>query len=56
MDWEVKARRLAGEMRSAGVMLLICAAVIAYMTESWWGYGFAIWTAFCGLAAMGEKI
>lgn len=56
MDWELKARLIGNDLRVAGVQLLVCAAVIAYLTDSWWGYAFAAYVALSAAGAMSEKI
>jgi hypothetical protein len=56
VDWEFKAELLAGELRSAGFLLLVCALVIAHQADSVWGYIGAAYIALYGLVSMGAKI
>jgi hypothetical protein len=56
VDWKLKEAIARDELKAAGFLLLVCAAAIAYMTESWWGYAGAAVVALYGAVAMGAKI
>lgn len=53
---ELRADRLVGECQTAGLLIVICAATIAYLGDglAWWVV--ATFVALRGLALIGEKI
>lgn len=52
---KLKADQLRDDLRTAGVLLVICAAVIGYLAASVWGWVGAAWVAACGAGAMVRK-
>jgi hypothetical protein len=56
VDWQAKAVRLQRECHGAGVVLVASAVAIAYLTDSWWGYGLAAYVGMSGMSALSAKI
>jgi hypothetical protein len=49
---KLKADQLREELRTAGWLLIMCAALIAWLAASAWGWFAAAWIAACGAAAI----
>lgn len=52
---KLKGDQLRDELRTAGVLLVICAGVIGWLAASVWGWVGAAWIAACGVGVMVRK-